>query len=529
MRKHFIITLILLIVVAYVTVVYFKNLNPPGTHTSKVLNAIPDNASLVFEFNNDDGFYDIFKDNKLFTALIGKQQLGELDTLRQQLLQNPLLGKYFTGQNLFISVHPSQTKNIALLITMTAAKGLGPVVIHALSKQPNSGLLITPFHTAGKQGYIFYINLLKKRFYLVSNDDDIFSGSFSKELIDQSAAYKKVKNIQSFVLLPEQQNVNSLANLYVNYSRLDSLFDQLFKNKNTDIFKSFRLLPGFGALSLNYKTEALMFNGATTIQPDKPVSYLNLFTNQQSVTNHLKDIFPSTTAYATNFSVSDPTKFGKNLAQWYTKAGLKKEEDALFSNVQAETATDVQGRFDSLLGNEFALITTRYFEKLAIVSVTDGSRLNLLLTGISKMTNENTGQFSYDKLPFFLLGDAFSIFRRPYFLIVDNYLVLANSSGELKSYYDSYINRKFLSKNDQYEQFDNLLAAQSNIAFLLIFKNAEPIFKRDMNAGFYDAFETNNPGWKSFYGASMQFTTADKNFYTNFSLRLNIDSTTVKN
>jgi len=91
------------------------------------------------------------------------------------------------------------------------------------------------------------------------------------------------------------------------------------------------------------------------------------------------------------------------------------------------------------------------------------------------------------------------------------------------------VNRKFLSKNDQYIQFDNLLAAQSNVAFLFNFKNAEPILKRDLDSAVYNNFQLREPGWKNFYLASWQFTAADKNFYTNFSMRLNTDTTTTKN
>jgi len=529
MRKHIIITIILLVVTAYVTVFYFKNLNPPGTNTSRAINVIPNNASLIFEFNNDEGFYDILKGNKLFEAVAGKQLFGQLDTLRTQLLQNPFLGKFFDGQNIFISFHPSADKNFLLLFTASTAKGFEASAVDQLAKQPNTGLVITPMRTAGKKGYNIYIKALKQIFYLVINDGNILSGSFSKELADECAAYKKKKNERSFVLLSEQQNTNSLANIYINYNQLNPLFSMLFSNKNTDIFKSLRLLPGVATLSLNYKTDALMFNGATTIQLDKAAAYLNLFTNQQPVINHLKDIFPSTTAYSINFSVSDPLKFTTTLSQWYIKAGLKNEKEQLFAKVRTETGISLQKDFDNLLGNEFSVVTTRYFEKLAIISVKDGSKLNMLLTNVSKTSSENSGQFSYDKLPFFLLGDAFGIFKHPYYLIIDNYLILADSQGELKSYYDSYINRKFLSKNDQYSQFDNLLAAQSNVAFLIIFKNSEQIFKRDMDDSYYNSFEANDPGWKNFYGASWQLSAADKNFYTNFCMRLNTDTAAIKN
>ncbi|HWZ04724.1 MAG TPA: hypothetical protein VNX40_14000 [Mucilaginibacter sp.] len=529
MKKQLIITFILLIATAYVTVIYFKNLNPPGSNTSRVMHSIPGNASVIFEFNNDASFYDIFKDNKLFAAVTGKRALGELDTLRQQLLQNQILNKYFSGENIFISVHPTQTKKLEQLITLSASNDFGPAVIDQLAKQPGNSILITPLRIGAKQGYVFYINALKKRFYVISNDYNIYSGSFSKELIDEVSAGKKSDKMPSFVLLSEQQNANSLANIYVNYSQLDPLFDCLFRNKTTDIFKSFRLLTGLATLSLNYKTDALMFNGETSVQLNQGISYLNLFANQQPVNNQLKNIFPSTTAYSTNLSVSDALAFSKSLSEWYAKAGLKKEEKQLFSKIQAETGTNLRERFYGLLSNEFAVVTTRYFEKLAIISVSDGAKMNTLLMNVSKMTDEKSGQLSYDKLPFFLLGDAFSIFRHPYYLIIDNYLILANSPNELKSYNDSYLNRKFLSKNQQYGQFDNLLSAQSNVTFMLIFKNAEQILKRDMDPEIYDSFQTSDPGWGNFYGLSWQLSAAKKDYYTNFCLKLNTDTVLVKN
>jgi hypothetical protein len=141
------------------------------------------------------------------------------------------------------------------------------------------------------------------------------------------------------------------------------------------------------------------------------------------------------------------------------------------------------------------------------------------------MVTDKVGQFNYEKLPFFLLGDAFSIFKKPYFMIIDNYLILATSVSELESYNDTYFNRKFIGKTDQYTQFDNLLAERSNVAFFINFKNTEPLLKRDLKKPFYDAFENSEPGWKNYYGAAFQLTASDKNFYTNFCMRLNTPDT----
>ena len=215
------------------------------------------------------------------------------------------------------------------------------------------------------------------------------------------------------------------------------------------------------------------------------------------------------------------------MSQWQQNAGFSKEKDYLFKQVTFETGIDIRKEFNNLLGNEFAIITTRYFEKLAIVSLTDGSKMKLLLSHISKTSTNGTGVFSYDKLPFFLLGDIFSAFNHPYFIVIDNYLILANTPGELTSYSDTYLNRKFLNKNKQYNNFDNLLAEKSNVDFLFFFKNSQLILKRDLYPAVNAIITSKKPSWSSYYAASWQLTAADNNFYTNFCMRLT-DSLTSK-
>jgi hypothetical protein len=528
MKRLVLTTIILLTATVMVTVVYFKNLSSTTQHTSQVLRTIPNNASLIFEFNNEKGFYDIFADNSLFTNIIGEEKMAELIGLKKLLLQNTLIQPYLNGQNLFVSIHPQKGDAVDFLLTTSVSKGFESNLFEQISKQKKSGLVINSFNIDGKQGYTIYLSDLKKRFYLIDNEDHTLSGSFSKELIESCAKYDYKREKQAFVLLSDRQSSNSLANLYINYEALSPLFEQLFISKNTDIFKSFRQIPAFAALSLNFKSDALMFNGTTQLQDNKESSYLNLFSSQQPVINRLKSIFPSTTAYSTNFAVSDPAKFESDLAAWQAKSEFKSEKLKIINKVKAGSGINLEKDFKHLLSNEFAIVTTRYREKIALIQVKDGSKLRTLLINLSTMNNDNTGQFNYEQLPQLLLGDAFSIFKKPYFKVMDNYLVLTNSLSELVSYDDSYTNRKFLNKTEGYSQFDALLAERSNVSFFIQFKNAQQLFKQDLNPAFYDAFKTSDPGWKNFYAAAWQFTSSDKNYYTNFCMRLNSDTASTK-
>jgi len=527
MKRLIFITLILVAATVYITVKYFNNLNTSGVHAGNIMRTIPDNAAIVFEFTNEKSFYDIYKGSTLLSNLIGEQKINELDTVRNVLFGNPALSSFFTGRNVFVSVHPSQSNQVELLLTASAAKDIDLTEFDKLAKQTKTGMLITPLKIGEKSGYNIYFSALKKRFYVININGNIFSGSFSKELITQNANYRPDREKRAFLLLPDQQNANSLANLYVNYQHLEPLFKQVFKNGNTDIFKPFRLLPALAALNLNFKNDAVMFSGYTNIENEKAGTYLNVFTNQQPVVNQLKDLYPSTTAYALNLSASDPIKFSADLTTFQANAGLKQEKDALFAKIKTETGLNLTQEFAQLLGNEFAVVTTRYQEKIAIINVKNGSKLRPFMVNISGMINDDIGQFNYSKLPFFLLGDAFNAFKRPYFRIIDNYLILANSIKELESYNDTYFNRKFLNKTEGYVSFDNLLAERSNVAFFINFKNAQQILKNSLNDDFYMAYKNNELSWKNFYGASYQFAATDKNFYTNFCLLQNQPDTTV--
>lgn len=516
--KHLITTLILLIATAVVTIFYFKNLNPPGKRPVEVMQHIPADASLIAEFSNDEGFYEAFNGNQLLTSIAGQTKTTELDALRKHLLNNAVLKPYFENQPIYVSIHPSTANQVDFLLTTSVEKPLQGSLIDQL--KGIDSVKINEVKRGDKQLYQIDITGLNRPFYLTEYEHHIFRGSFSEELIDRSANYDFKKDNHTFLQLSEQQHNNAMAILYINYTQLQPLFQQLFSSNNPDLFRAFRMLPAQAALSLNYKSNALMLNGLTQLDLKQPISYLNLFSDQQPVENHLKEIFPATTAYSTTFAVSSPNKFIKDLDLWNEKSGNKEKKKELFKQIKTETGVNFDKEFNDQLGKEFTVLTTRFEEKIAIIEVTNGQQLFPSLMNISTQVSDNIGQLNYSKVPFYLLGDAFGIFNKPYFMLINNYLILANTASELRSYYESYNNQKFLNKTESYNDFDLLLSERSNVAFFINFKNMKSVFKRDLKPAFYDASQKNDPGFKNYYAASYQLIAADKNYYTNFCMKL---------
>jgi hypothetical protein len=537
MTRNLIITLILILATVGITIMYFKNLNPPGKRAGKIMTDIPADASLIFEYKNDDSFYEIFKGSTLLTTLIGDQRTDELNDLKTHLLDNSQLKPLFDGNSIFISLHAlANNENMDFMITATGSEKLSGFIEDLANRPDSSGMIIHPLKIGGKPGFNIYLNSTKRSLFLISDGDHNISASFSKALVEESVAYRERKHENVFVQLSDQQNENSIANLYVNYGQLSPLFDKLFKNKNADIFRSFRQMAAGGALTLNYKTDALMFNGISKVDAADNKSYVGLFRYQKPAQNELKDIFPNTTAYSINFAVSDPVKFENNLFQWQIQNGYSTEKAQLFTRIKKETGVEMTKAFMDALGTEFAVITTKYQEKIALIKVKNGLQLRPYMVNISKMLTEDIGQFNYDKVPFFLLGDAFGIFKRPYFMIVDNYLMICNSQEGLSGYYTNYTKGNLLSHNEEYRRFDNLQAERSNVSFFVHFKNAAQLLRADLKPGYAMAFATDKTGWNNYYAAAYQLTASENNFYTNFYMRVNmpdslkakkVDTTTV--
>ncbi|GAA4909002.1 hypothetical protein [Mucilaginibacter defluvii] len=510
MKRIIFITVILLVACGYITVAYFKSLNPPGRHTSQVMRNVPADAAVVFEFPNDASFYDIFRNNTLLAAISGKENIDELDTLRNLLGTNA--DGLFSGQHIFVSVHPAQN-GTNLLLTAVAPKNFKASDFNDLAKNP---LLILSDYAQGKsKGWIVYIKAIKKRFYIINKGKGIFSGSFSKELASRAAGFYTDKPV--FAVEPAQPDNNALGSLYINYQQINPLLAGYFKN-TTNLPVNFYGLASTAKLSLNYKSDALMFNGTSSLTQGGRHGYLNVFINQKPADNHLKNIMPSTTAFYNSFTLSNTQQFFNDLDRWQHNTGVAKKEAALFTTIKNETGVNIRQAFNGFTANEFAVLTTRFQEKLGIVALKNGSKLLPHFLNISSQMSENSGRLNYDRLMYYLLGDVFGSFRKPYFMIVDNYLIMAATYPEIQSYYEMYMNRKFLTKAGEYINFDNLMSQRGNICYFVHSKNARYVFKRDMHTETYTAFNEGTPGWQNVYGASYQLTASGNSFYTNFCI-----------
>ncbi len=517
MRKIILLTVLLFIAAITVTGFYFSKIRLTGQDTANVINQIPHDAALVFEFKNDPEFYNLFQESSLLTSFIGQKKAQELQYLHDHLIKQTALAAAFGNRNIFISLHPKiNSKTIDLLLT-TNADGRADLQqsLNALTRQTGGTL------KAEKIGNEIVLQLnfpaLKEVFYF-TNNAGVVAGSFSKGLLLSFLNQKPENKIFGFTQLSDQQNKNSIADLYVNYQQFPVLFKQLFRDQQDDFFRFLSGFPASATLSLNYKSDALLFNGYT--QSDTNASaYLSVFLKQQPIKNTIKTVYPINTASAVSFAFGQPSAFLKALDDWQTRLHQNLKAKALFNQIEKETGVSIQSVFRNQLGKEFAVITTSENEKIALIKVKNGAELEPYLRNTSLDPEAEKTRLKYENVLYYLLGEPFLYFKQPYFVLIDNFLLLSNSQTGIDRYLENYHQQHFLYEDQRYYTFNELLAEQSNVSFFIHLPNAYRNLKRNLQPDFSKTFNPKNFGWGNYDAAALQFTASENKFYTNFYLR----------
>ncbi len=513
MRKIIILSSVLIIAIAVIAAMYFSELSGNTNNSTKVLKYIPSDAALVLSFNNDESFYDIFSNYELFDAVIGEKIAAELNQLHALLLKQPALKELANSKKIFISFHNEKADSVDLLFAISLNEKIAEEAIEE-SLGELSGVSVK--RTQDDHIYKLSLNTINKPFFLYITRGAA-AGSFSETLLRRSVDPKSVKISKQFINEINgngSENQNSPVTLSINHHTLPSFFKGFINGKPDGNSLLIRDMQGFSSLSMNFKSDALMFSGIST--PDTAaIDYPDLFLHQRPVKNQLKTILPENTANSILFGVSDYKRFHSDLRHYLGKKRVLQKLENQISFIRTETGVDLDKDIKSKLSNEFAVVETDGREKIGIIKVLNGTDINFSLKLISQNVSENIGRFNHSNILYYYFGDPFKIFSRPYFAVIDNYLVTANTQAAVQIYLDNYINSRFIAKTKEFSGHDQFLANKCNILYFINNKRSERVINTVLKKGYSQAFSDSNYGLKNFYGLSWQWSSDGGHFQTN--------------
>ncbi len=512
MKKIIIIISTLLLGIIAVTWLYFKKINASNISNEQIFTVLPQDASIIFEYKNEAYFYDIFKEFTLFADILGKDNINHLTALKQIFVDEASIAGGFKQSDLFFSIHPTSEYASDILI-------VAPIAIENTSKDDLLAKLKAKYKISqnpDKKNTIYQLAFSNKasfNFFIYKN---LVVGSFNESLVQKSLAQitEGKENINFNVDFNALRNKNSIANLYLNFSKIRGFANHFSARKNPYETYFLKSIDASASLNINYQKDAFMFSGVTNPNLNAK-NYFNLFLSQQPGNTTLSKHLPYDVANYALYYVSDYKKFKEQLKDLLI---FQKEHDKLnkqILNISSKHAINLDKEIIPVFGKEFGVFQLASGDNIGIIKTTNTNRLSFLLSTISSEVSDNIRHFDDSYILYNYFGDPFKQFKRPYYTTIENHLVVANNTTALKRFVSNYKSQRLIGMTDKNINFQQYLSNQGNIFYFIHNSSSKAIVRSFLSKKAYKSFRDDNFNWKNIYGFAIQFSADKDKFFTN--------------
>jgi len=507
MRKIYITLGVLLLGVIAMAYLYFSNLNTEANANNISLNAVAKEASIVFSFDNDKSFYEILSGQDLLQNVLGKEKSEDLKSLRANLVNHQEIFNQLEGQRIYIGILPGLENTVDFLISTQLKANSDPVKI--LSNLKSSKIQVEKVKDIYKLSFTDSTNCfvgIKDKLVLISNSALSVENNLTSQKIE--------KGFVDYIKSNSRPNKNTLANLYINFNNIPLLLKNILNSSLTGELHIFSQQNTYAAFSYNFSKEKLLFNGNTDINAN---NYFNLFSKIPEQKININNILPTKTANYTIYAVNDYADWRKKLID--LQAG-RNETEKLNKNITSINQTyrlDIEQIFNKYCNHQFVSFQLNTGEKFGAIALTNGEKLNQLLLDLSAEYATDIRIFKDANIPYLFFGDPFKKFERPFYTIIDNYLVMANNASSINSFLNSYRNGNLLINDEDYRGLTDQLSTSATISFYINNKNSNDIFGRNLKRPYYKQYQSKD-GLKNYEAFSYQLSGGNGRFLSNILL-----------
>lgn len=513
MKTTLIITSILFLAVIVASVFYFRDLNRDQLSREKPFSHIPQDASLLVSFRNDETTESIFSDYQLFRALLGDSLFHKLQHIRQTVLRRDGIAPFTDGQEIIFSIHPGESGTGLLMVLPTGAALPAGTLFEQVAAADTS-LEVT--WTAEKQAR-FQIRFSESGQPLfVGQKKGIILASFTEDLLIRALDETQPKlNDKAIAQFRSEELKNTPLALYVNHNQLFPLADTFMQHEPGEFMQLISGMAGESVLKMNFNGNALMFSGTSRL--DTTANYLSLYRNQEPVAQDLKQLLPTDVATGMLFGISDFPRLHQGIEDLLADRNELPQMQEQHRLIREQSAVSIQHDLLPEWGDEFAVVELANRETLGVIEVKDSLAFSEVIQRISTPYPENTYRLNHSNLLYYSFGDPLKPFTRPYFMLVGNYFIFANHTGTLRRFKADYDQRKMLVTTPDYIAFDRLQANRANVSVFIHQENAANTISRQLKKPFRTVYtDDDNFGYGQFYAWSVQLSGASGSFFSSF-------------
>ncbi|WP_245625615.1 DUF3352 domain-containing protein [Flagellimonas eckloniae] len=489
MKKRFLFGLLALFLIYIGYLLYILVLSPKTNLQSIYL--IPKDAVFIIESEKPIESWKKISKSNAWSHLNKNGYFAELTENIQKFdtifNNNHKLFEFFDGRSLFISIHMVTQKDYGIFYVLDLKR---IAKLNLLKTYLNT--LLNENYTLSKRSYHnyeiieVYDHKNKETMYLSFVKNQLVA-SYTHTLVEASIdQYKEpiLGRDLNFIEVNQKVGYEDLFRLYLQYDFLDDYYKR-FSDKPTDWMTNVSQNFLFSGFSFDLdKNSTITANGYTNISFENE-NYLEALQKSGTAKRTIPKIAPKRTALYVSYGFNSFSEFYENfeLVQESSNSEDFESYKAGIAKVEQFLKIDVKENFVNWIGDEIALLQikseiSKGKNDLALVlNTTDiddaKTHLEFLLKQIKKKTPVKFKAVTYKEHEinflsikgFFkmLLGKRFQEFDKPYFTLIDDYVVFSNNPNTLKSIIDDFVAKETLSTSEDFIDFDKKFESTSSL------------------------------------------------------------------
>ncbi len=485
MKKFLRITVLLILAVGLSLAVYMFLIEPGESYQSVYL--VPENAAFIIESDQPFKAWENIVHSEAWGSLRTNIFLAELDSgirsVDSLINSKRLLLKLLGSRKVLISAHPYHNKyDFLYVIDLRKFSKLQKIKNHLnkifgddfrLTQRDYKGIEIFELFDI-KSGEMYYFSLIKNQL--------IFSRIYLliESSIDQMTRLEIGRDL-NYIEVSKRISGKGLFNIYIHYKYFDDYIENLL-GKTNEFVSSISGSLHYSGLSFDIDEEALIkLTGYTSVN-DTVSSYFMAILNSGRGTQKILEVTPRRAASFIRIGFDDMLTFYENILNSLSEEASVSYHDAI-RKTEKRLNINVKENFLNWIDNEIALVQTqpsnlgKSNEFAAIIKVKNvraaKKNLDFIAEQVRKKTPVKFREINYKEYTInylhipglfrIVLGKLLSKLEKPYFTIIDKYVILSNHPQTLKSIIDDYESGNTLVNSVEFHDFSKNFSSKSSV------------------------------------------------------------------
>lgn len=478
MKKIYFTLAVLMLSMAWMAYLYFSRLNREGIYQESSLYTATASSGLIFCIHNDKSIFEILKGQKLLQKLVGEEKLFRLSLLKDQLISGGTINPLIENSNIYIGLSAGPRKALSLLITAQLHnQDDKPLLIEGLKR--NS---IQVSDAGGRMklvwpdGSIFYL-AIKNNLLLFSEDSEVVTAASAVQPDRQD------RQFAAYIRAKDKLSKNSVSSLFINWNKIPPFIQAVLRGPLNGALEPLRRQDAFSVLSYNFSAERLFFTGESRFNDSD--HYFNLFSGTLPAKSTSAELLPENTANYTLFAIPDYKKWHVGFSSWLSRQHRRGSTSEPVTKTIQTYRLNPDHIFPVYFKDQLLNFQLRSGEELGAINLTNGDKVRQLLLDISEDHTEDIKRFKVSGLLFTYFGDPMKSFIRPYYTIIDNYLICANQPSALNAFLSAYRSNHLLINTAAYLNLSGQVAGNAGISIYIDRKNSIDLFRKNLYPRYY--------------------------------------------